>query len=89
MKKLLVFSLVLAALVSCGLKQEPMEKLADRVFDRAVCQLTLMDSNLAEKEYPRSIDTAVILLRATANGGAAVSIQAHFGILMNIREMSR
>lgn len=66
MKKLLVFSLVLAALVSCGLKQEPMEKLADRVFDRAVCQLTLMDSNLAEKEYPRSIDTDGNLVKSNS-----------------------
>ena len=56
MKKLFVFSVALAALVSCGMKQESMKKLTDRVFDRAIHQFALMDSNLGEKECPRTID---------------------------------
>lgn len=56
MKKLFVFSVALAALVSCGMKQESMKELTDRVFDRAIHQFALMDSNLGEKECPRTID---------------------------------
>ena len=56
MKKLFVLSAVVAALVSCGLKQESMTELTERVFDRAVEQMILMDTNLLEGEYPRTIN---------------------------------
>jgi len=55
MKKIFAIGVVVAALVSCG-RQESMEELTDRVFDRAVHQFVLMDSNLGEKECPRTID---------------------------------
>ena len=55
MKKIFAIGAVVAALVSCG-RQESMEELTDRVFDRAVHQFVLMDSNLGEKECPRTID---------------------------------
>ena len=56
MKKMFAICVAVAAFVSCGPKQESMKELTDRVFDRAVHQFALMDSNLGEKECPRTID---------------------------------
>ncbi len=55
MKKIFAIGVVVAALVSCG-RQESMEELTERVFDRAVEQMILMDTNLLEGEYPRTIN---------------------------------
>ena len=57
MKKLFFSIASVIAVVSCVSKQETMSELADRVFERAVNQMTLMDASLSEGEYPRSIDT--------------------------------
>ena len=57
MKKIFSCIASVIAVVSCVSKQETMSELADRVFERAVNQMTLMDANLSEGEYPRSIDT--------------------------------
>ena len=64
MKKLFFSIASVIAVVSCGLKQESMKELTDRVFDRAVHQLILMDSNLGEKEFPRSIDSEGNLVKS-------------------------
>ena len=64
MRKMFAICVAAAALVSCGLKQESMKELTDRVFDRAVHQLILMDSNLGEKEFPRSIDSEGNLVKS-------------------------
>ena len=66
MKKLFVLSAVVAALVSCGLKQESMTELTERVFDRAVEQMILMDTNLLEGEYPRTINEDGTLRKSDA-----------------------
>ena len=57
MKKIFSCIASVIAVVSCVSKQETMSELADRVFERAVNQMTLMDASLSEGEYPRSIDT--------------------------------
>ena len=57
MKKLFFSIASVIAVVSCVSNQETMSELADRVFERAVNQMTLMDASLSEGEYPRSIDT--------------------------------
>ena len=57
MKKIFSCIASVIAVVSCVSKQETMPELADRVFERAVNQMTLMDASLSEGEYPRSIDT--------------------------------
>ena len=57
MKKLFFSIASVIAVVSCVSNQETMSELADRVFERAVNQMTLMDTSLSEGEYPRSIDT--------------------------------
>lgn len=64
MRKMFAICVAAAALVSCGLKQESMKELTDRVFDRAVHQLIQMDSNLGEKEFPRSIDSEGNLVKS-------------------------
>ena len=57
MKKIFSCIASVIAVVSCVSNQETMSELADRVFERAVNQMTLMDTSLSEGEYPRSIDT--------------------------------
>ena len=57
MKKIFSCIASVIAVVSCVSKQETMSELTDRVFERAVNQMTLMDASLSEGEYPRSIDT--------------------------------
>ena len=64
MKKLLFSIASVIAVVSCVSNQETMSELTDRVFDRAVHQLILMDSNLGEKEFPRSIDSEGNLVKS-------------------------
>ena len=49
--KRIAFILALACMVSCA---EPMDKLADRVMQRATVQFTQMDARLGETELPRS-----------------------------------
>ena len=49
--------LSLALLLVTGCVSESMKTVSDRVFDRAVAQFTLMDSQLDEGEFPRSLDT--------------------------------
>lgn len=44
-------AILLAAVSSC---QEPMNKVADRVIDRALCQSVMMDARLADDKMPRS-----------------------------------
>ena len=55
MKRIILTAMILAA-VSCASDRKQIAELTDKVFDRAVEQLTLMDSNLAEGEFPRSIN---------------------------------
>lgn len=56
MKKLYGLAVIVMAAVSCASDRETMTELTERVFDRAVEQLLLMDSNLGDGEYPRSIN---------------------------------
>ena len=64
MKKLLSLGVMFFTLLSCGLRQESMDEVADRVFDRAVHQLILTDASLGEKEYPRSLDAEGNLVKS-------------------------
>lgn len=64
MKKLLSLGVMFFTLLSCGLRQESMDEVADRVFDRAVHQLILTDAFLGEKEYPRSLDAEGNLVKS-------------------------
>ena len=50
-----MMSLALWLLTGCV--SESMKSVSDRVFQRAAEQFLLMDSNLAEGEFPRSLDT--------------------------------
>lgn len=56
MKRLFLMAAMVMAAVSCASDKETMSELADKVFDRAVEQFVLLDSNLAEGEFPRSIN---------------------------------
>ena len=47
MKKIFSCIASVIAVVSCVSKQETMSELADRVFERAVNQMTLMDASLS------------------------------------------
>ena len=64
MKKLLSLGVMFFTLLSCGLRQESMDEVADRVFDRAVHQLILTDASIGEKEYPRSLDAEGNLVKS-------------------------
>ena len=66
MKKLFFSIASVIAVVSCVSNQETMSELADRVFERAVNQMTLMDASLSEGEYPRSIDTDGNLVKSNS-----------------------
>ena len=66
MKKLFFSIASVIAVVSCVSNQETMSELADRVFERAVNQMTLMDTSLSEGEYPRSIDTDGNLVKSNS-----------------------
>lgn len=54
-------SLILS-MAGCG--RESMTAVSDRVFDRAVEQFILMDSNLSETEFPRSLDAEGNLVKS-------------------------
>ena len=66
MRKLFFSIASVIAVVSCVSNQETMSELADRVFERAVNQMTLMDTSLSEGEYPRSIDTDGNLVKSNS-----------------------
>ena len=55
LKSIAVLSSALWLVTGCV--SESMKNVSDRVFDRAVAQFTLMDSQLDEGEFPRSLDT--------------------------------
>lgn len=59
MKKILYLTALLSSALwlVTGCVSESMKSVSDRVFQRAAEQFVLMDSNLAEGEFPRSIDT--------------------------------
>ena len=59
MKKILYLAALLSSALwlVTGCVSESMKSVSDRVFQRAAEQFILMDSNLAEGEFPRSLDT--------------------------------
>lgn len=59
MKKILYLTALLSSALwlVTGCVSESMKSVSDRVFQRAAEQFVLMDSNLAEGEFPRSLDT--------------------------------
>ena len=54
--KIYVLAAMMLAAVSCASDRAQIAELTDKVFDRAVEQFQLMDSNLGEGEYPRTIN---------------------------------
>lgn len=50
--KLFLFLLILAATGCC--REESLREMSDRVFERAIAQSVLMDSQLGDAEFPRS-----------------------------------
>ena len=59
MKKILYLTALLSSALwlVTGCVSESMKSVSDRAFQRAAEQFVLMDSNLAEGEFPRSLDT--------------------------------
>lgn len=66
MRRLVAICMTLGMLVSSAGARESMKKLSDRVFERAVHQLSLTDKSLGEKEYPRSLDAEGNLVKSNS-----------------------